>query len=138
MLIAKPVKPEWRNKIPAIVHVDGTARVQTVREETNAKLYRLLKAFEAITGVPVLINTSFNIKGQPIVETPEEAMQCFLNTGIDVLVLHDMLIEKNALAQISRAGRQGVFGRKNDRARRDGRRIIQPALGSSAAGQLGI
>jgi carbamoyltransferase len=97
MLIAKPVKPEWRDKIPAIVHVDGTARVQTVREETNAELYRLLKAFEAITGVPVLVNTSFNIKGQPIVETPEDAMQCFLNTGIDVLVLHDMLIEKNAL-----------------------------------------
>jgi carbamoyltransferase len=96
MLIAKRVRPEWRNKIPAIVHVDGTARVQTVRQETNDILYRLLKEFDAITGVPVLINTSFNIKGQPIVETPAEAMQCFLTTGIDTLVLHDMLIEKNA------------------------------------------
>ena len=96
MLIAKRVRPEWRNKIPAIVHVDGTARVQTVRQETNDILYRLLKEFDAITGVPVLINTSFNIKGQPIVETPAEAMQCFLTTGIDTLILHDMMIEKNA------------------------------------------
>lgn len=97
MLIAKRVRPEWRDKIPAIVHVDGTARVQTVRQENNDALYRLLKAFEALTGVPVLVNTSFNIKGQPIVETPEEAMQCFLTTGIDTLILHDMLIEKNPL-----------------------------------------
>lgn len=97
MLIAKRVRPEWRDKIPAIVHVDGTARVQTVRQETNDVLYRLLKEFDAITGVPVLVNTSFNIKGQPIVETPAEAMQCFLNTGIDCLVLHDTLIEKNGL-----------------------------------------
>ena len=97
MLIAKHVRPEWRDKIPAIVHVDGTARVQTVRQETNDVLYRLLKEFDAITGVPVLINTSFNIKGQPIVETPADAMDCFLNTGIDCLILHDTLIEKNAL-----------------------------------------
>ncbi len=58
------------------------------RKPTTA-LYRLFKEFEAITGVPVLVNTSFNIKGQPIVETPSEAMDCFLNTGIDYLVLHD-------------------------------------------------
>jgi carbamoyltransferase len=95
MLMAKPVAPEWRNKIPAVVHVDGTARVQTVREETNPVLYRLLKEFEALTGVPVLVNTSFNIKGQPIVETPADAMECFLMTGIDCLVLHDNLITKN-------------------------------------------
>jgi carbamoyltransferase len=100
MLIAKPVRPEWRDRIPAVVHVDGTARVQTVRQETNDVLYRLLKEFEAITGVPVLVNTSFNIKGEPIVETPEDAMQCFLSTGIDCLVLHDMLIEKNALHSV--------------------------------------
>src|SRR6266849_1218955 len=68
MLIARNVRPELRDRIPAIVHVDGTARVQTVREETNPVLYRLLKEFEALTGIPVLINTSFNIKGEPIVE----------------------------------------------------------------------
>jgi carbamoyltransferase len=100
MLIAKPVRPEWRDRIPAIVHVDGTARVQTVSEETNPVLYRLLKEFEALTGVPVLINTSFNVKGEPIVETPRDAMICFLTTGIDNLVLHDTLISKNALHKI--------------------------------------
>jgi len=97
MLIAKSVRPEWRNRIPAIVHVDGSARVQTVREENNPTLYRLLKAFEAIAGVPVLLNTSFNVKGEPMVETPNDALACFLGTGIDYLALHDTLIAKNAL-----------------------------------------
>jgi carbamoyltransferase len=100
MLIAKRVRPEWRDRIPAIVHVDGTARVQTVREETNPMLYRLLREFEAVTGVPVLVNTSFNVKGEPIVETPRDAVVCFLTTGIDHLVLHDQLISKNALHRI--------------------------------------
>jgi carbamoyltransferase len=100
MLIAKRVRPEWRDRIPAIVHVDGTARVQTVREATNPVLYRLLKEFEALTGVPVLINTSFNVKGEPIVETPRDAVICFLTTGIDNLVLHDRLISKNAMHKI--------------------------------------
>jgi carbamoyltransferase len=100
MLIAKNVRPEWRDKIPAIVHVDGTARVQTVREDTNPMLYRLLKEFEALTGVPVLINTSFNVKGEPIVETPYDAVVCFMTTGADHLVLHDTLISKNALHKV--------------------------------------
>jgi carbamoyltransferase len=100
MLIAKPVRPEWRDKIPAIVHVDGTARVQTVREATNPMLYRLLKEFEALTGVPVLINTSFNIKGEPIVETPLDAVNCFLTTGIDHLVIHDAIVSKAAMHKV--------------------------------------
>src|SRR6202790_159938 len=100
MLIAKRVRPEWRDRIAAVVHVDGTARVQTVREDTNPLLYRLLKEFEALTGVPVLINTSFNVKGEPIVETPHDAVICFLTTGIDHLVLHDRLISKNPLHRI--------------------------------------
>jgi carbamoyltransferase len=100
MLIAKSVRPEWRDRIPAVVHVDGTARVQTVRESTNPSLYRLLKEFEELTGVPVLINTSFNVKGEPIVETPRDAMRCFLTTGIDHLVLHDTVISKNGLHRI--------------------------------------
>ena len=100
MLIAKPVRPEWRDKIPAIVHVDGTARVQTVREQTNPMLYRLLKEFEALTGVPVLINTSFNIKGEPIVETPQDAVNCFLTTGVDHLVLHETIVSKTAMHKV--------------------------------------
>ncbi len=97
MLLAKKVHPDWVKKIPAIVHVDGTARVQTVRENQNPKLYRLLREFEAITGVPVLVNTSFNVKGEPIVETPQDALNCFLGTGMDYLVIHDMLIEKTKM-----------------------------------------
>jgi carbamoyltransferase len=100
MLIAKPVRPEWRDKIPAIVHVDGTARVQTVREATNPMLYRLLKEFEALTGVPVLINTSFNIKGEPIVETPQDAVNCFLTTGVDHLVIHDTIVSKSGMHKV--------------------------------------
>jgi carbamoyltransferase len=100
MLIAKPVRPEWRDRIPAIVHVDGTARVQTVREATNPMLYRLLKEFEALTGVPVLINTSFNVKGEPIVETPQDAVNCFLTTGVDHLVMHDTIVSKNAMHRV--------------------------------------
>jgi carbamoyltransferase len=97
MLVAKRVRPQWKDRIAAVVHVDGTARVQTVRRETNERLYRLLQEFEALTGVPVLINTSFNVKGEPIVETPRDALECFLSTGIDYLVLHDRLVAKSAL-----------------------------------------
>jgi carbamoyltransferase len=100
MLLAKRVRPEWRDKIPAVVHVDGTARVQTIRENQNERLYRLLKEFEALTGVPVLINTSFNVKGEPIVETPEDALACFLSTGMDYLALHDMLISKHRFHRV--------------------------------------
>lgn len=100
MLVAKHVRPEWRDRVAAIVHVDGTARVQTVRRETNERLYKLIEAFEAITGVPVLLNTSFNVKGEPIVETPHDAVQCFLTTGIDHLAIHDTLISKNALHRV--------------------------------------
>jgi carbamoyltransferase len=97
MLLAKRVRPGWRDRIPAIVHVDGTARVQTVRQDTNERLYRLLKEFEAITGVPVLLNTSFNIRGEPIVEAPRDAVECFLGTGIDYLALYDVLLAKSRL-----------------------------------------
>ncbi len=94
MLLSQLVRPEWRDRIPAIVHVDGSARVQTVHRETNPALHALLEAFAELTGVPVLLNTSFNVRGEPIVETPKNAMRCFLGTGIDVLVIHDLLIEK--------------------------------------------
>lgn len=96
MLVAMRVREEWQKRIPGIVHVDGTARVQTVRAETNERLYRLLKEFEKLTGVPVLINTSFNVKGEPIVETPRDAIDCFLSTGIDDLILHDRIVGKTA------------------------------------------
>ena len=84
LLVAKVLRPE---QIPSVTHVDGTARVQTVNKENNGSFYDLVKEFDKITGVPVILNTSFNDAGEPIVETPEDALICFLNTGMDVLVL---------------------------------------------------
>ena len=100
MLRAKQVRPQWKDRIPAIVHIDGTARVQTVRREHNERMYDLLVEFEKLTGVPVLVNTSFNIKGEPIVETPKDAMNCFIYTGIDHLALHNTLVAKSVLYKI--------------------------------------
>jgi carbamoyltransferase len=97
MLLAKRVRPEMRDRIPGVVHVDGTARVQTVREDDNPLFHALLRAFEERTGVPVLLNTSFNIRGEPIVEVPFDAVDCFLGTGIDRLVIHDWMVSKGVL-----------------------------------------
>lgn len=82
------------DKLPAVTHVDGSARLQTVNEATDERFYRLLTAFRDITGVPVLLNTSFNVRGEPIVETPDDAVACFRGTTIDALVLGDHLITK--------------------------------------------
>jgi carbamoyltransferase len=84
-----------RSEVPAITHVDFSARVQTVDAERHGRLYRLMKAFEARTGCPVLINTSFNVRGEPIVCTPEHAYHCFMGTDMDVLVMEDFLLLKD-------------------------------------------
>ena len=78
-----------RSEIGSVIHVDYSARLQTVRHEVHPDLYRLLTAFKTLTGVPILINTSYNVSGQPIVRTAEEAWECFLNTDVDLLVLND-------------------------------------------------
>lgn len=83
-----------RSEIPAVTHVDGSARVQTVHAETNPRFHRLLQVFDGLTGCPVLINTSFNVRGEPIVCTPEDAYRCFMRTEMDVLVLEDALLLK--------------------------------------------
>ena len=91
----------WREKLkfndsplPGITHVDGSARVQTVCPDTNKSFYQILYEFNLLTNCPVLINTSFNIRGEPIVESPENAIKCFINTDIDILVLGNFLIDK--------------------------------------------
>lgn len=94
MLIACKVLENKKSKIPAVVHVDNTCRVQTVTKKSNQKFYNLLDEFNKICGVPVLLNTSFNVKGQPIVNTPKEAVETFLNTNIDVLVIGDYMLRK--------------------------------------------
>ena len=84
-----------RSSIPAVTHVDGSARVQTVDRERHGRLYDLLRRFHAITGCPVVVNTSFNIRGEPIVCTPEDAYRCFLATNIDCLVIEDYVLMKD-------------------------------------------
>jgi carbamoyltransferase len=83
-----------KSDIPAATHVDYSARIQTVHEETNRRYYRLLKAFEAKTGCGLLVNTSFNVRNEPIVCTPEDAYRCFMRTAIDILVLENCLLYK--------------------------------------------
>ncbi|MFH1380064.1 MAG: carbamoyltransferase [bacterium] len=94
MLFALPVKEECKSRIPAVVHVDGTARIQTVKYSDNPLFYSLIKEFSEITGVPVVLNTSFNVKGEPIVCSPEDAVKCYMSTNIDVLCIGGYIIEK--------------------------------------------
>jgi len=84
-----------RSDIPAVTHVDGSARIQTVHEDTNPLYYRLLQTFYERTGCPVLLNTSFNVRGEPIVCTPEDAFQCFLRTDLDALAIGDLFLLKS-------------------------------------------
>ena len=88
------VKEDKVNEIPAVTHIDGTARVQTVSKNDNPRFWKLINEFNKLTGVPVLLNTSFNIRGEPIVCSPEDAIKCFFSTGIDLLVLGDYILEK--------------------------------------------
>lgn len=94
MLRVWPVRPELRDKVPAICHVDGTARPQTIDRAWAPRFYALIERFHAVTGVPMLVNTSFNVRGEPIVETPEDALWCFLMTDMDFCVIEDRLVTK--------------------------------------------
>jgi carbamoyltransferase len=94
MLFVCPVREDKKGVIPSVTHVDGTARVQTVSSENNLRFYRLLQELERRSGVPIVINTSFNIRGEPIVCTPLDAVRCFLKTDIDFLVIGDFIVEK--------------------------------------------
>jgi len=84
-----------RSEIPAVTHVDYSARVQTVHEETNKKYYKLIKKFKEKTNCPVIVNTSFNVRGEPIVNTPTDAFNCFMGTELDKLVIGNCYLEKN-------------------------------------------
>ena len=93
MLLVAQVRPDKR-VIPSVTHVDGSARIQTVDRESNPLFYDLIAAFDRLTGVPVIINTSFNVRGEPIVCTPADAYRCFVQTGMDYLVLGNCLLDK--------------------------------------------
>ncbi len=94
MLNVVPVRAERQKDVPAITHVDGTGRLQTVNEESNPRYFHLIKAFGDATGVPIVLNTSFNLRGEPIVNTPQQAFNTFTRSGMDALVLGEYLVEK--------------------------------------------
>jgi carbamoyltransferase len=83
-----------RSEIPAVTHVDYSARIQTVRSETNPFYYAIIKAFHQLTGCPLIVNTSFNVRGEPIVCTPEDSYRCFMRTEMDFLALETCLLER--------------------------------------------
>lgn len=95
MLFVYDVQPDKAAKIPAVRHTDGTARIQTINRQQNPLYYDLIKAFEARTGVPVLVNTSFNTRGEPIVCSPRDAIECFWTSPLDALVIGSFLLEKS-------------------------------------------
>ena len=84
-----------RSSIPAVTHVDYSARIQTVHMKTNPKYYKLIKEFKMITGCPILVNTSFNVRGEPIVCEIEDAYKCFMVTGLDLLVIENFILFKD-------------------------------------------
>ncbi|MEU7889085.1 carbamoyltransferase C-terminal domain-containing protein [Microbispora bryophytorum] len=97
MLFVHDVRPEWRDRVPAVVHVDGTARIQTVERGRDPLLARLLEEFEARTGLPVVVNTSLNTAGRPMVDDPRDALECFGSAPVDVLVLGPYVVRRGAV-----------------------------------------
>ena len=93
MLQVYQIREEKRAQIPAVTHVNGSGRLQSVTESQNARYYRLIAAFGALTGVPMVLNTSFN-ENEPVVNTPSEALDCFLRTNMDLLVMGDVMIRR--------------------------------------------
>jgi carbamoyltransferase len=94
MLFVHHVRPEQAGRIPAVRHIDGTARIQTINREQHPLYYDVVKAFQVRTGVPVLVNTSFNTRGEPIVCTPRDAVECFWASPLDALVIGSFMLEK--------------------------------------------
>jgi carbamoyltransferase len=95
MLFVHDVSPRWRDRIPAVVHVDGTARIQTVDRNTEPLLARMLDGFERRTGLPVVVNTSLNTAGRPMVDDPRDALECFGSTPIDILAIGPYIVSRD-------------------------------------------
>jgi len=99
MLFTHRVRPAWRERIPAVVHVDGSARIQTVDRDDEPLVARLLEAVERRTGVPVVVNTSLNTAGRPMVDDPRDALECFGSAPVDVLALGPFLVRRAPFAR---------------------------------------
>jgi carbamoyltransferase len=98
MLLVAQVREDKRTQIPAVTHVDGSARIQTVNQRQNSLFYAVLKEFENLTGCPVLLNTSFNLKGEPIVCSPQDAYHTFIRSGLDYLIMGNFVLDKKDIA----------------------------------------
>jgi len=94
MLLVAGVHTDKQKVIPSVTHVDGTCRVQTVKKEDNGIYFDLIQSFYEETGTPLILNTSFNLAGEPIIESPLDAIKCFLSTNIDYLILGDYIVKK--------------------------------------------
>ena len=99
MLFVHDVDPAWRQRIPAVVHVDGTARVQTVDASTEPLVARMLERFEQRTCLPVVVNTSLNTAGRPMVDSPMDALECFGSTPVDLLAIGPFVLRRAAVAR---------------------------------------
>ena len=110
MLFTHRVRPEWLDRIPAVVHVDGTARIQTVNAEREPAVARMLRAFERRTGVPVVVNTSLNTAGRPMVDDPRDALECFGSAPVDALVLGPYLLRRAGSAAAARPAARVAAG----------------------------
>jgi carbamoyltransferase len=102
MLFVHDVAPEWRERIPAVVHVDGTARIQTIDERDAPLVARMLASFEERTGLPVVVNTSLNTAGRPMVDDIRDALECFGATPVDLLAIGPFVLRRTALSEQGR------------------------------------
>lgn len=114
MLLVAQVRDDKRSVVPAITHVDHSARIQTVDRQRHPRLHALLESFAGLTGCPVMINTSFNIRGEPIVCSPGDAYRCFMATDLDVLVIDDFLLLKEAQPEGARPNREAYLATYGD------------------------
>jgi carbamoyltransferase len=94
MLFVHDVHPAWRDRIPAVVHVDGTARIQTVSPDAEPLVARMLRGFERRTGLPVVVNTSLNTAGRPMVDSPRDALECFGSAPVDLLAIGPFVVRR--------------------------------------------
>src|SRR5262249_39554369 len=144
MIFVVDVQEKYRKVLGAVTHVDGTARVQSVSQESNPRYWKLIDEFGAITGVPVVLNTSFNNNAEPIVDSVEDAVSCFLTTGIHVLIVGDYLIHKqdilpgdNRLRQLIPELRPSRTLEKGSQLRMDGGDTPSYFIGSNYSDYFG-
>ena len=110
MLLVAPVRQDAPQRLPSITHVDGSARIQTIRRDQDPRYYDLIRSFKARTGCSVIINTSMNVRGEPIVNTPEDAYRCFMRTDMDAIAMGPFLLLKDEQPELKLASAAEEFG----------------------------